>query len=157
MLLFVDYTVLSRRAAQWNMQAAEITRKTAPLVKLLRAAHPATPIVLAEGTPDGDLWFEKSHSRQQANNAALKTEYLKLKAAGDSKLFYVESTPLYQRTNADFENPTVGGCVCPCPLDTAEPLFRTSPYLTHELLPFAIMTQLSPIRSWGARYRVILR
>ena len=93
------------------MQAAEITRKTAPLVKLLRAARPTTPIVLAEGTPDGDLWFEHSHSRQQANNAALKAEYLKLKAGGEAKLFYVESAPLYGLTNADYENPTVGGCV----------------------------------------------
>ena len=114
MLFFIDSNVLLYRAVQWNMQAAEITRKTAPLVKLLRAAHPATPIILAEGTPDGDLWFEKSHSRQQANNAALKAQYLKLKAAGDSKLFYVESAPLYQLTNVDYENPTVGGCVSAC-------------------------------------------
>jgi hypothetical protein len=125
-------------------------------VKLLRAAHPATPIVLAEGTPDGDLWFEKSHSRQQANNADLKTEYLKLKAAGDSKLFYVESAPLYQLTNADYENPTVGGSVSTCPLDITETSFRIFALL--EMCCFVFhMTQVSPIRSWGARYRFILR
>jgi hypothetical protein len=37
----------------WNMAAAEIARKTAPIVNYLRSQRLDTPIVLADGTPDG--------------------------------------------------------------------------------------------------------
>lgn len=93
------------------MQAAGITEKTAPLVKLLHVAHPTTPIVLAEGTPDGDLWFgEPAHASQQANNEALKAQYEVLKKVVDANLHYIRSEALFAPTSADFENPTVGGC-----------------------------------------------
>ena len=93
-----------------NMNQGEISQKTAPLVKQLRSARPTTPIILAEGSPDGDLWFgEPSHQSQQQNNEALRAAYEQLKPQ-DAHLHYVESAELFGLTNADHENPTVGGC-----------------------------------------------
>ena len=93
-----------------NMNHGEISQKTAPLVKQLRSARPTTPIILAEGSPDGDLWFgAPSHESQQQNNEALRAAYEQLKPQ-DAQLHYVESAELFGLTNADHENPTVGGC-----------------------------------------------
>lgn len=93
----------------WNMQPEEITAKTGPLVAQLRSAQPTTPIVLAEGSPDGDGWFEASHGTQQANNAALRAVFQQLKGA-DSQLYYVGSDELFAASRGSLENPTVGGC-----------------------------------------------
>merc|ERR1711924_492789 len=44
-----------------NMNTAEVTNRTVPLVKYLRAhSHATTPIVLAEGTPTPQDWLNAS-------------------------------------------------------------------------------------------------
>eukprot|EP00037_Helgoeca_nana_P028974 m.344136 g.344136 ORF g.344136 m.344136 type:complete len:811 (-) comp27878_c0_seq1:173-2605(-) len=90
----------------WNMNAAEIALKAPLLVRQLRAAHPTTPIVLAEGTPAGGGWFGEDAS-QTANNRALQAAYTAL-APSDTRLFYVNSSSLFAPTGTD--SPTVGGC-----------------------------------------------
>eukprot|EP01052_Picozoa_sp_SAG31_P000653 SAG31_NODE_19_length_35031_cov_42.510707_4_plen_745_part_00 len=90
----------------WNMNAAEVRHKAGPIVSQLRDAHPTTPIVLAEGTPDGTEWFYSTH-REEHINSALRTVYESLKA--DKNLHYVESSRLYNSTGP-LVNPTVGGC-----------------------------------------------
>lgn len=79
-----------------NLNAASISAKTAPLVAALRAAHPTTPIVLAEGTPEGGKWLLQALAvKQDGSSAALRAEYEKLVAAGDANLHYVRSASLY--------------------------------------------------------------
>ena len=92
----------------WNMRAAEISRKAGPIVAQLRAQHPATPIVMVEGTPDGTDWFTSKESNQQANNVALRAVYETLRA-NDANLHYVFSAQLFG-TGGALINPTVGGC-----------------------------------------------
>ena len=71
----------------WNMQAEEVSRKAGPIVAQLRAAHPGTPIVLAEGTPDGTEWFYSTH-REGLINAALRGVFERLQPH-DANLHYV--------------------------------------------------------------------
>jgi hypothetical protein len=92
----------------WNMGAAEITAKTAPLVQLIRATRPTTPIILAEGTPAGGGWLDESDGvKMQANNAALRAAFDSL-SHSDAHLYYVDSASLFAETPLD--SPTVGGC-----------------------------------------------
>ena len=91
----------------WNMGAAEIGRKTGPIVAQLRARHPTIPVVLAEGTPDGTDWFSSVDTRQRANNAALRQVYETLKA--DPNLHYVSSADLFG-ASGPLISPTVRGC-----------------------------------------------
>ena len=89
------------------MQAAEISEKAGPLVQLFRASHPTTPIILAEGTPAGGLWFGDSQAqRQQANNNALHNVYETLSPT-DPNLHYVQSVDLFGSN--PLVQPTVGG------------------------------------------------
>ena len=94
----------------WNMHATEIAEKTLPIVQLLRAAAPTTPIVLVEGTPDGDSWFTSTASTAELEkNAALKSGYDAAVKAGVTMLHYVKGTTLFNATGT-VVNPTVGGC-----------------------------------------------
>eukprot|EP00035_Acanthoeca_spectabilis_P007412 m.136418 g.136418 ORF g.136418 m.136418 type:complete len:830 (-) comp13943_c0_seq1:293-2782(-) len=90
----------------WNMGAAEIAEKTGPIVRQLRAARPSTPIVLAEGTPAGSLWFGGDQS-QAANNAALRKAFGELTPTVPN-LHYVHSASLYAASGSEV-SPTVGG------------------------------------------------
>lgn len=95
-----------------DMNASEVTTKTAPLVHYLRAnGHPTTPIVLAEGTPTPGDWLASSISGDWSNpkNAALRSAYDGLKAAGDTHLVYVASEEFFQFKPAPLDNPTVCG------------------------------------------------
>ena len=69
----------------WNMNAALVVNNTAPLVRYFRQNHPDTPILLVAGTRAGKYWFSPSYNDDL--NAALKSEYAKLAAAGE-KHFY---------------------------------------------------------------------
>lgn len=95
----------------WNMYPAEITANTGSLVSQIRAARPAVPIVLAEGTPDGLNWVLPSNStgHQEQNNAAFRAAWLELVRSGVPGLHYVESSELYSAVRPVW-NPTVGGC-----------------------------------------------
>ena len=79
-----------------NMSAAEITERTEPLVKTLRAAHPDTPIVLVENVPYEKGWFlPDSKDAYAKKNVALRAAYDRLIAAGVKDLSYIPCTDLF--------------------------------------------------------------
>jgi hypothetical protein len=102
-----------------NMNTAQVTNRTAPLVKYLRAnGHKLTPIVLAEGTPTPGDWLNSSVNRHWGNgkNSALAAEYDKLIAGGEDPklLHYVSANQLFSKTltpgpEGRDTNPTVCG------------------------------------------------
>jgi lysophospholipase L1-like esterase len=78
-----------------NCTAAEVTERTAPLVAILRNAHPTTPIVLVEDRTYADAFLVAARDeRNRSARAALKLEYDKLVAAGDKHLSYLEGESL---------------------------------------------------------------
>lgn len=95
-----------------DMNASEVASRTAPLVSYLRAhGHPSTPIVLAEASPTPGSWLASSVSGDWSTpaNAALRTAYNALVAAGDRQLMYVSADKLFQFAPNPLVNPTVCG------------------------------------------------
>jgi hypothetical protein len=100
-----------------NMNTEQVTNRTAPLVKALRACgHATTPIVLAEGTPTPGDWLNNSVQQvwDNAKNDALHKQYDMLVAEGDKNLHYVEAAQLFKGvltpgTEGQDVNPTVCG------------------------------------------------
>jgi aryl-phospho-beta-D-glucosidase BglC (GH1 family) len=78
-----------------NMNADMVTERVEPFVRTLRRAHPQTPIVLVEDRryPDGFLVTQKSKSND-ANHAALRTAFQRLKKSGVKKLYYLPGDSL---------------------------------------------------------------
>ncbi|MGE3778269.1 MAG: N,N-dimethylformamidase beta subunit family domain-containing protein, partial [Pirellulaceae bacterium] len=73
-----------------NMPAAEVTERTEPLVRRLRAARPLTPILLVEDRSYSDAWVNAD--RQQRNTdsrQALWDAYQRLLADGVGGLHYL--------------------------------------------------------------------
>jgi lysophospholipase L1-like esterase len=88
-----------------NMNAAEVTANTGPLVATLRKAHPNTPIVLAEDRVYSDAFLKKDRAeRNQTNHAALKKVFAELQGT-DKQLVYL---PGEHQLGADGED-TVDG------------------------------------------------
>jgi hypothetical protein len=78
-----------------NMNAAEVTAKTAPLVEHLRTEHPETPIVLVEDRSYSGSWAIPSQkSRNDSSRQALRAEYQKLVDKGLTKLLYIDGEAL---------------------------------------------------------------
>jgi len=78
-----------------NIGAKEVEERTATLVKILRDAHPKTPILLVEDRNYTDSFFNSGkRERNDSSQAALKKEYEKLKTAGASELYYLEGKDL---------------------------------------------------------------
>ena len=79
-----------------NMGAADVTAKCGPLVRQLREARPATPIVLVEDRRNTNSWIlperDKHHT---ANHAALQAAHEQLVKEGVQGLFYIEGDHLY--------------------------------------------------------------
>jgi hypothetical protein len=73
-----------------NMNPAQVLERGAPLVRQLRAEHPATPIILVEDRRYTNSWItpgkEKFHTD---NHAALKSVFEALKKEGVANLHYV--------------------------------------------------------------------
>ena len=79
-----------------NMDPGLITERTEPLVKILRDAHPGTPIVLVENVPYQQGWFRPASRDAYVNkNAALKAAYDKLVADGVKGLHYIPCDQLF--------------------------------------------------------------
>lgn len=73
-----------------NMDAVEVTARTAAVVQTLREAHPDTPIVLVEDRSYASSFLVTSQrNRNLSSRAALQAEYEKLIAAGDKHLYYI--------------------------------------------------------------------
>jgi len=92
----------------WNMYPEIITERTIPLVKFLQANGTANAhIVLVEGSPSGLGWAAQNQSGWPATNpgnVALRAQYELLlesqreKSSAATKLHYVNSSLLYERT-----------------------------------------------------------
>lgn len=78
-----------------NVGADEVRERTEPLVKILRQAHPRTPILLVEDRDytDAHLLAAK-RQRNRTSQAALREAYERLKAADDPQLYYLEGAHL---------------------------------------------------------------
>ncbi|QDU80578.1 hypothetical protein Pla110_23090 [Polystyrenella longa] len=78
-----------------NIQAKDVTARTAPLVRTLRAAHPDTPILLVEDRNyTNSFLVESKRTRNESSQAALQAEYDKLIAEGVKNLYYLEGDNL---------------------------------------------------------------
>jgi len=78
-----------------NIGAKEVEERTGTLVKILRDAHPKTPILLVEDRNYTDSFFNSGkRERNDTNQAALKKEFEKLKAAGVEVVYYLEGKDL---------------------------------------------------------------
>jgi hypothetical protein len=78
-----------------NIGAAEVRQRTEPLVRILRAAHPDTPIVLVEDRSYTDSWLiESKRKRNATSREELRAAYERLKAAGDEQLVYLRGDKL---------------------------------------------------------------
>lgn len=78
-----------------NMNAKQVTARTAPLVHILRQERPQTPILLVEDRnyTNGFLLTSR-RDRNITNHAALREEFKKLQEAGVSKLYYLPADDL---------------------------------------------------------------
>lgn len=73
-----------------NMGAAQVRERTIPLVKQLRAAHPAVPVVLVEDRRNTNSWILPARNQHHTDNhAALREAYATLQAEGVKGLFYI--------------------------------------------------------------------
>ena len=78
-----------------NMQAPMVAERAEPLIRIIRDAHPNTPIVLVEDRTYANAHFKAAQrDRQAASRKALRTAYDNLTRAGLPALHYVEGPPL---------------------------------------------------------------
>ena len=78
-----------------NISAGDVTTRTEPLVKILRKAHPTTPIVLVEDRSYTDSFFLASkRKRNLTSRVALKAVFERLKTSGDANLHYIHGEDL---------------------------------------------------------------
>jgi hypothetical protein len=72
-----------------NLQAGEVAVRVEPFVKILRKAHPDTPIVLAEGVVYNNAFLvEKRRLRNSESRKALRNAYENLLNGGTRNLYY---------------------------------------------------------------------
>lgn len=78
-----------------NLTAAQVTERTEPFVRRLRAAHPTTPIVLVEDRNYADAFLNSGRrAGNEANHAALWAAYQRLKKSGVKHLHYLRADGL---------------------------------------------------------------
>jgi hypothetical protein len=78
-----------------NMTAKDVEERAEPCVKLLRTAHPETPILLVEDRnyPDGFL-IPLRRERNETSQAALRAVYERLEREKTEKLLYLKADEL---------------------------------------------------------------
>jgi hypothetical protein len=82
----------------WNVDGSSIQNNTVAFVQHLRAhGLPATtPVILAEGSPQGKTWAVPSQRESQVqDNAYLRAAFNALVSEGDTALFYVNTSQLF--------------------------------------------------------------
>jgi lysophospholipase L1-like esterase len=79
-----------------NVQEPEVTERLGPLVRKIRAAHPAAPIVLVENVvyQDAHLLSDR-RERQETSNRALRAVLAELQSAGVRGLHHVPADDLF--------------------------------------------------------------
>jgi hypothetical protein len=89
-----------------NMTAADVRQKCIPLVRQLRAAHPATPIVLVEDRRNANSWIQPARNQHHTDNhAALRECFATLQSEGVTGLHYLPGDDLI---GSDAEGTTDG-------------------------------------------------
>jgi hypothetical protein len=111
-----------------NMSAPLVREKCIPLVKQLRAAHPATPIVLVEDRRNTNAWILPGRNQHHTDNhAALRECFEKLQEQGVSRLYYIRGDDLLGDDGegaTDGSHPNDLGFVRQA--DVFEPVLRTA-------------------------------
>ncbi len=75
-----------------NMTADWVTERTLPLVETLRKRHPKTPILLVDNFRYSQIALDSSMNRTiNEKNAALKTEYQKIRKRGYKNVYYIDT------------------------------------------------------------------
>jgi len=109
-----------------NLSPELVTERTEPLVRVLRAAHADTPIVLVECVPYEHSWFvAAAQASYEGKNAALKAAFDRLAAEGVPGLYYVPCDGMFGDDNestVDGTHPTDVGFLRMA--DTIEPVLR---------------------------------
>jgi hypothetical protein len=78
-----------------NMNAKDVTERTVPGVKILREAHPVTPILLVEDRNyESGFLVESRHKTNEANHAALHEAYTALQKDKVPALHYLKADDL---------------------------------------------------------------
>lgn len=78
-----------------NMGPDDVRKKCGPIVKLLRAAHPETPIVLVEDRRNTNSWITPARATfHTMNHAALRESFDALKMEGVERLYYIPGDAL---------------------------------------------------------------
>lgn len=78
-----------------NLAPDQVAERTQPLVRLLRAARPRTPILLVEDRIYGDApLLRERRERNAGNAAALRAAYEDLRGAGVGNLWYLKADNL---------------------------------------------------------------
>ncbi|MES2693418.1 MAG: SGNH/GDSL hydrolase family protein [Verrucomicrobiota bacterium] len=111
-----------------NMSADQVRQKCIPLVTQLRAAYPATPIVLVEDRRNTNSWILPARNKHHTDNhAALRESFEKLQQQGVSRLYYVRGDDLLgddAEGATDGSHPNDLGFVRQA--DILEPVIRTA-------------------------------
>jgi lysophospholipase L1-like esterase len=78
-----------------NLQGPQVLERLGPLVEIIRAARPGTPVILLENIVYQDAWLKAARlERQESSNAALQTVFRQLQEAGVTGLHYVQGEAL---------------------------------------------------------------
>ena len=76
--------------------AKQVETRCVPLVKLIRAKKPDTPIVLVEDRRNTNSWILPARdAHHSANHAALKNAFDMLQSESVGKLYYIPGDRLY--------------------------------------------------------------
>jgi hypothetical protein len=98
-----------------NVDAAAVSERTEPLVRILREQHPETPILLVEDRSYSDAFLlSAKRNRNESSRAALREAFERLQAAGDKHLHYLPGDNLLGDDNegtVDSSHPTDLGFV----------------------------------------------
>jgi hypothetical protein len=98
-----------------NMNAAQVRERVVPGVKILRAAHPETPILLVEDRNYANDWLIKSRRESNdANHAALRESYETLQQEKVKHIHYLKADDLLgndDEATIDSSHPTDLGFV----------------------------------------------
>lgn len=79
-----------------NMGASQVSERVEPFIRILRAARPTTPIVLVEDRTMQDAFLVTGRQAyHDANRAALKSAFERLKDSGVEQLYYIEGENLF--------------------------------------------------------------
>lgn len=76
-----------------NMSDAQITERTEPFVRRLRAARPDIPVILVDGRPHTNAWLKPDNHGQR--NKLYRAAYDRLTADGFTRLSFVDGLSLF--------------------------------------------------------------